>query len=149
MPTGFNRTSNERHGLTKHPLYYIWCNMHGRCGTTTHKFYADYGGRGISVCEAWFSFPKFIEDMGERPDGCWIERIDNDGPYAPDNCKWATQLEQAANKRNNKHITFDGETLHQAEWARRVGLPITTLHNRLLLGWSVERALTTPRRVSH
>lgn len=92
---------NTTHGQAKTPLYNLWRGIRNRCELKTHKRYADYGGRGISVCDRWHDFLKFKEDMGEKPKGLSLERIDNDGDYTPENCKWGTVLEQNHNKRNN------------------------------------------------
>lgn len=125
----------------------VWNNIKNRCFDPTNRQFKCYGGRGIFLCEFWYNFENFFNDM--RPNyipGLEIERIDNDGPYSPENCKWTDEIRQARNKRNNHIIEFKGEALAMAEWAERVGLPYTTLITRInKYGWDIARALTTPR----
>lgn len=127
------------------PEYRTWANLKGRCTNPNLPGYKDYGGRGISVCERWQKFENFYADMGEKPSGMTLERKDNNGNYEPDNCKWATQAEQSINKRNNRMVTFNGETMCLRDWAQRIGLDSSTLHARLSHGWPVEFALTIER----
>jgi hypothetical protein len=117
-----------------------------RCRNANNSGYAIYGERGITVCPRWEVFENFLADMGERPDGMTLDRIDNDGHYEPDNCRWATPSEQSNNRRDNRLITFDGVTTSIGAWEKRLGLPPNLVRSRLAHGWSVEKALTTPVR---
>lgn len=128
--------------------YRAWCAMRARCYHRTHRHYANYGGRGIVVCERWReSFANFYADMGPKPSPQHsIDRIDSNGNYEPENCRWATRAEQNRNSRHNHLITFNGETLCLTAWAERIGIKRATLDDRLRSGWSIEKALTTPLR---
>lgn len=119
--------------------------MIARCCNPKSQVYENYGGRGITVCERWLeSFENFFADMGVCPTGLSIDRIDNDGPYSPENCRWATDKEQGRNKRTCRFLEMNGERLPLSEWAERLGIPENTIRNRLRRGWSDERTLTEP-----
>ena len=127
--------------------YNIWYGMISRCNDPRDKSYCNYGGRGIVVCNQWReSFSVFLADMGPRPTSKHqLDRYpNNDGNYEPGNCRWATQTEQARNRRNNHRITHNGISLTLVEWADRISIRATTIRQRLKYGWSVERALSTP-----
>lgn len=125
--------------------YNTWINMIRRCGVPTAAGYDLYGGRGIKVCPRWRdSIDAFVEDMGPRPDGTSLDRIDSDGDYEPNNCRWATALQQGRNRRNNRIIEHDGISRTVSEWAVITGIKFNTITNRLSRGWSVARALTVP-----
>jgi hypothetical protein len=99
-----------------------------RCKQTSGHCYKYYGSRGITVCERWLEYDNFLKDMGIRPEGMTLERIDNNRGYEPSNCRWATWKEQAQNRGNSRLITVDGETLTISEWARRVNRSQATVH---------------------
>lgn len=122
----------------------VWWHMLDRCEDPTHPNYPKYGARGIRVCDRWRVFDQFLQDMGPRPEGTWLERIDNDGPYSPENCRWATPAEQQRNTRRNVRLTFQGETLTVTDWAKRLGCTKFVLHQRIRRGWPVERVLGAP-----
>lgn len=140
---------NTKHGMRHDPVYAVWHSMNQRCTNSRHRQYKDYGGRGIKVCDRWrWSFADFYADMGPRPSGSSLDRIDNNGHYEPGNCRWATPRQQSANMRTNVRITHNGETLILQEWARRVGIHFDTLWRRLnVYGWSIEDTLTRPAQI--
>lgn len=143
---------NTTHGGRKTRLYGIWHGMKDRCYDPSHNRYEHYGLRGIVVCDEWLhSFEAFRDwaiangyDEAAPRGTQTIERINLDGNYCPDNCRWATAEEQANNKSNNHFLTYNGRTQTTAQWAKEVGLKRTTLEYRVKHGWSVERALTEP-----
>ena len=143
---------NLKHGLAtrqnRSPVYSAWCGMRQRCNDKNSTFYSDYGGRGITICDRWENFTAFIEDMGERPSGTSIDRIDNNGNYDPNNCRWATKFEQANNCRNSTVIEYKGKTLTIAQWGREKGIRAGTLHARTKAGWTDTRTIGTPLRGS-
>ncbi len=126
--------------------YKIWLHMRYRCNSPSCHAYPTYGGRGIFVVSRWDDFRTFLEDMGRRPSmEHSLDRIDNDGPYSPENCRWATHKEQQANKRGLRYIEHNGERLVLAEWARRIGIGPTALSARLKR-MPVAQALTQGRQ---
>lgn len=150
---------NTTHGQTESPTHNIWLGMRRRCYTPSDGQYHNYGGRGIDICSRWRdSFEAFLEDMGERPDGLEIDRIDNDKGYwcgkcdecriqnnqAVCNCRWTTRGVNMNNTRSNRRLTLNGESRTISEWSRLTGISISTICARKKNGWSDERTLTTP-----
>lgn len=134
-----------RHGCTGTYEHGIWLQMKQRCLDPNNAAYDRYGGRGIKVCDRWLnSFEAFLDDMGPRPTGLTIDRINNNGHYEPTNCRWTTYREQRLNSRSVRLLTFNGETRCLTDWARITGIGECTIFYRLQRGWSVERALTEP-----
>ena len=134
------------HGGKHTPLYNIWCGIKERCHNPKAPGYVHYGARGIVVCARWRNdFAAFLADMSPRPPGLTLERKDNNGPYSPENCVWATRKVQARNTRRNRYYEWRGESLTLAAWSERVGIPTSALYYRINAAkWPVERALTTP-----
>jgi hypothetical protein len=137
--------ARTKHDGAKRTEYRIWLGAKQRCFNPKNRFYKNYGGRGITMCDEWASdFGAFIKDIGPRPIKAELERKDNDGPYAPWNCCWATHVEQNSNKRNNHRITLNGETKTFSQWCRDLGMKITTVLGRLDKGVSLQEAFMTP-----
>jgi len=119
--------------------------MWGRCRCPATHGFANYGGAGIAVCERWRVFEKFLADMGERPAGTSLDRIENAKGYEPGNCRWATAIEQARNRRTTLLIEHRGERLSASEWARRLGMTPRAMRERLRK-WSLDEALSAPKK---
>lgn len=141
----FHSERLRTHGRSKTPTYTTWSSMMQRCYNPSKDKYHYYGGRGIVVCERWHDFANFYADMGDRPLRCSLDRIDNEGPYSPENCRWATHVTQDRNRRSNVLAEYQGETLCLTDWATRIGIEYETLRQRIQrYGWSVEKAFNTP-----
>lgn len=136
------------HGMSKRPIYTTWLGMIARCKNKNNGSYSTYGGRGVSVCERWScSFGNFLADMGDRPSvRHTLERIDNNGDYEPENCRWALASEQSRNKSNNRWIEIGGEVKTMVDWCRQYGRSFTTFYKRIKRGWSDADAVTVPPR---
>lgn len=128
-------------------VYSIWRGMINRTTDPKHIEWELYGGRGIKVCERWRTYQNFYDDMAPTYRiGLTLDRVDGNGGYELGNCRWATPALQARNKRNNRMITHDGRTHCLTDWAEELGIPVDTVYKRMQRGWSLERALFTPRQ---
>ncbi len=138
------RNQYRTHGMTREPIWNIWVDMRKRCRNPNAYAYERYGGRGISVCARWEEFANFFEDMGDRPSPKHtLDRIDNDGDYCKENCRWATRKEQARNRSSNRMLQAFGKTMTLAEWSIETGLNATTITRRIdFARLSVEDALS-------
>ena len=130
------RRANIVHGMHESPEYHTWESMLWRC-----KRHPHYLKLGITVCERWKSFEAFFEDMGRRPAGTTLDRINGRLGYSPENCRWATHKQQSQNTSRNINLTYNGETKAISEWARTVGVNEKTISQRIERGYSVEEAL--------
>lgn len=141
------RAASITHGQTGSRLYYVWEAMRQRCTNQYNRWYDDYGGRGIAVCEEWHDFANFMQ-WAERTgyqEGLSIDRIDVNEGYNPVNCRWVTMHEQNRNKRNNINITYHGVTRCLVDWAATFGINMKTLRDRIFrYHWDIECAFTTP-----
>lgn len=140
----FHQDVVTKHGMYQTSTYKTWHAMLQRCENPRCKPYPGYGGRGIKVCARWHEFEAFLEDMGESPEGLSLDRIDNDGDYEPENCRWATNQQQHRNRRDNVWLTYKGETRCIMGWAELMGMGYSTLKRRLEMGWTPKDALTVP-----
>lgn len=138
------KTAGITHGMSKDPTHIIWRAIKHRCYNPKATVYKYYGERGIKLCDRWLKFENFLTDMGEKPEGLSIERKDNNLGYFKNNCKWATQKEQANNKRNNVWITVDGITHNVTQWERIKRHSVGLVSGRIFRGWSPEKAVMTP-----
>lgn len=137
-----------RHGKRYSRAYKAWLHMKDRCLNPRNKNFARYGGRGITICQPWIdSFIAFYQDMGDPPPAHSLDRIDNDGPYCRENCRWATRKTQMNNMSTNHPITANGETHTLAEWSHMTGLDRFIIADRLSRDWTPEQALTQSVRL--
>ena len=138
---------NKTHGMRHKAEYSVWQNMISRCTNSNTNCFYRYGGRGITVCDEWRDFEKFYADMGDSPHGMTLDRIDNNGPYSKENCRWSTLGDQARNTRRTKLVEYNGKKQCLKDWASEVGISYNTLRKRFVLyNWPFEKALTTPPR---
>lgn len=141
--------ANLKHGYFGTPTYDSWSNMIDRCCNPKSLNFKTYGAKGIEICKKWrYSFEEFLKDMGERPEGFSLDRIDVMGNYEPENCRWADSKTQANNRSNNRKITLGEKTLNLIEWSELTGINSSTISKRIdKYGWSIEKALTEePKR---
>jgi hypothetical protein len=144
------RTSNcgctrRTHGMTNSREFETWNSMRKRCLRKTNHNYKNYGGRGIAVCRRWLnSFANFYADMGPKPVGAQLDRINNDGPYSPQNCRWVTPRQNANNRGNNRRLTYMGQTKTLAEWSLTLGNNANLVGIRLKQGWPIDDAVKLP-----
>lgn len=129
------------HGMSYTKTYYSWQGMRSRCTNPKTAGYRQYGGRGITYDKRWDKFENFLEDMGGAPDGFTLDRIDVNGNYCKENCRWTDMQTQQNNRRNN--VFFNGKSL--AEWSKEIGVPKSTLANRIyVLNWPMDKVFSTP-----
>lgn len=142
------RIGLSTHGETNTRIHKIWSSMHERCERKSHEHFDCYGGRVIKICEEWDKYEKFREwalNNGYK-ENLTLDRIDVNGDYCPENCRWSDWTTQQNNKRNNHNLTYRGQTKTIAEWSRVTGINKTTIRARLISGWCVEDVLNKPVR---
>ena len=143
MTGGRPRHGHSRNGGSRE--YRSWTAMRNRCNNPTAEHYAEYGGRGITICDRWGLFENFLSDMGPRPPDSSLERKDNARGYTPDNCEWADRAVQSRNRRWNHRVEIAGVTKTRSEWCREYGISERTVRNRVARnGMSLAAAITTP-----
>jgi hypothetical protein len=141
---------SKTHGKSKSKIWSIHRSMMDRCYLPTSHAYGHYGGRGIYVCDRWHDFENFYADMGDKPVGMSLDRSDNNGPYSPENVRWANSKDQANNKRSNVVLEYLGRQQTMQQWCDELGLKISTVWARLnLYGYSVDKALTAGWRAKN
>ncbi len=137
---------NAKHGHASNGkptrTYFSWACMHARCYRPDNKSFSRYGAKGIRVCKRWFSFENFLSDMGERPIGKTLDRIEGSGHYTPSNCKWSTPIEQQSHTSSNHFIKVDGISRTIAEWSRIRGFKRSRISQRISIGWTEREAVT-------
>lgn len=146
---GCDRRRTVTHGHARlgsnTPTYRIWAGMVQRCTNPEQPAFKHYGGRGVQIDPSWMDYARFLQDMGERPAGLTLERRDVNGDYTLSNCVWASQRQQARNKRSNKFIEIDGSRHLLVDAASQLGISHSAISSRITRGWTLEAAMTTPR----
>jgi len=142
-----SRTHGQSSGKSRTRSYGSWASMIQRIYNPKNDRYKDYGGRGISISDSWRVFINFYDDMGDRPKGKSLDRIDVDGHYTKENCKWSTAKEQSNNMRCNVYIEYKGQLKTVNVWADEIGMKACTLYTRIKRGWTTTRAMETPVNV--
>lgn len=132
---------------TKHELYNVWRSMRGRCLNPNYRQFGDYGGRGITICLRWSDFYAFVDDMGPRPDGHSLDRIDNDGNYEPLNCRWADRRTQQRNQRRAVFVEVEGKRYRAIELAEAIGAKTETIVKRAARGMTIAEVLSKQKHV--
>lgn len=132
---------NKASGMVNTSTYYSWAGMKARCNDPNHVAFDNYGGRGIKVCVRWNSFENFLADMGVRPDGYELDRIETDGDYEPSNCRWVPRMVNLMNRRNTRRLNVNGQEKTWVEWALEAGISRNALKQRLARGWTPEEAV--------
>lgn len=130
-----------KHGMVRTPTFKSWSEMRNRCNNPNFKQFKDWGGRGITICPEWDTFLRFFSDMGERPSGTSLDRKDNSKGYSKENCQWSDKKTQNRNKRNNRVLTIDEESMCISAWSDRSGVMASTIIYRLNCGWETRSAV--------
>lgn len=141
------RGYNFKHGHTANgasPTYRTWRGMHIRCTKPNHPKYHRYGGAGITICDKWKTFQGFLEDMGERPEGTSLDRIDSTLGYCKENCRWADIYTQNRHARRRRMVSYKGRAMPTVEWAKELGVDPGALYNRIQRGWSDSDIISKP-----
>jgi hypothetical protein len=140
------RLFHSTHGLSRTPAYSSWVAMMHRCHDPASSAFPSYGGRGVAVCQEWHDFANFYGDMGDRPPGHTLDRIDNGRGYEPGNCRWADKYTQSINRCTTIWLSAAGVSRPLVEWAARIGADPQVIYQRLRRGWPEEKSATTPLR---
>jgi len=136
-----SQTNYKKHGMYKTSVYSSWSSMKSRCYDKNNSSYKNYGGRGIKVLDRWRKFENFYKDMGDKPKGKTLDRIDNDGDYKPENCRWATWKQQANNRRSCHFITINGIKKTIKDWSKYLNVNRRNIYRKFGEGWSDQKTI--------
>ncbi len=132
---------NTSHGKSREKIYRIWAGVVDRTTNPKGKYFKNYMNRGVGICQSWLSFETFYKDMGDPPEGCSLDRVNNNEGYSKQNCRWATIQQQNNNKRSNIFITHNDQTLTLKQWSQKLCIPYSRLQKRNAANWPIERIL--------